>query len=46
LGLKIFEFFEADSDPGSGMLLDPGTGMEKFVSRIHIPERQHCLQEQ
>ncbi len=35
-GLKIFLFFNADPDPGSGILsiLDPGSG-------INIPDPQH-----
>ncbi len=30
-GLKILKFFDADPDPGSGILLtfDPGSGLEK-----------------
>jgi hypothetical protein len=36
LGSKILKFFDADPDPGSGMFLtpDPGSGREKFGSRI------------
>jgi hypothetical protein len=31
-GLKILKFFDADADPGSGILnlFDSGSGMEKF----------------
>jgi hypothetical protein len=28
--VKILEFFDADSDPGSGNFFDPESGMEKF----------------
>jgi hypothetical protein len=27
--VKILKFFDADADPGSGNLFDPGSGMEK-----------------
>jgi hypothetical protein len=39
-GLKMFKFFYADLDPGSGAMLtlDPGYGMEKFGSGINIPD--------
>jgi hypothetical protein len=32
-------------DPGSGIFLtlDPGSGMEKFVSGINVPDPQHNL---
>jgi hypothetical protein len=35
-GLQIFQFFNADTDTGSGIFLtlDPGAGMEKFRSGI------------
>ncbi len=38
LGNKFF-----DADPGSGIFLnlDPGSGMEKFGSELHIPDPQH-----
>jgi hypothetical protein len=46
-GLKIlkFYFFDADTDPGSEIILalDPGYGMDKkprFVSGIKIPDPQ------
>jgi hypothetical protein len=34
--VKIFKFFNADPDPGSGIFLtlDQGSGMEKFGSGI------------
>jgi hypothetical protein len=34
VGLKIFEFFVVDPDPGpcAFLTLDPGSGMEKFDS--------------
>jgi hypothetical protein len=36
-GLKVFKFFDADPDPGSGIFLtrDPESG-------INIPDPQHC----
>jgi hypothetical protein len=40
-GLKILLFLDADLDPGSGNLFDPGSGMEKFKLResgINIPD--------
>jgi hypothetical protein len=42
---KIIDFFDADADPGSSANLtpDPVIGMEKFGSRINIPDPQHCL---
>jgi hypothetical protein len=42
---KILKFFDADPDPGSCQLLDPGSGMEKLDpgSGINIPDPQHCL---
>jgi hypothetical protein len=33
--VKIHKFFNADADPGSENLFDPG-------SRINIPDPQHC----
>jgi hypothetical protein len=34
--IKILKFFDADPDPGCGIFLtlDPGSGIEKFGSRI------------
>jgi hypothetical protein len=42
--VKILLFFvvDADADPGSGNLFDPGSGMGKFISGINIPDPQHC----
>jgi hypothetical protein len=41
-GFKILKFFDADPDPGSGIVftLDPGSRMEKFGSGIDIPDPQ------
>jgi hypothetical protein len=38
--LKILKFFDADPDPESGifLILDSGSGMEKFGSGINIPD--------
>jgi hypothetical protein len=33
---KIHKFVVADPDPRSGTFFDPGSGMEKLVSRIRI----------
>jgi hypothetical protein len=35
--VKILKFFDADPDSGSGILFDPGSGMEK----IRIRDLQH-----
>jgi hypothetical protein len=41
-----FKFFDADSDPGSGIFwtLDPRYERKKFGSGINIPDPQHCFQ--
>jgi hypothetical protein len=41
--LKILKFFDAGPNLGSGIrnLFVPGSGMEKFGSRINIPNPQH-----
>ncbi len=36
--IKILKFFDADADPGSDNLFDPGSGMEKI--RIWYPDEQ------
>jgi hypothetical protein len=36
--VKILKFFDADADPGSENLIDPGSGMEKI--RIWYPGEQ------
>jgi hypothetical protein len=43
LGLKQLKFFGADADPAFGifLILDLGSRMEKFGSRINIPDPQH-----
>jgi hypothetical protein len=41
--VKILKFFDADPDPGSENLIDPGSGMKKFGSGINIPDPQHCI---
>jgi hypothetical protein len=41
-GLKILKFFDADANPGSGILVNPVFGMEKIRSGINIPDPQHC----
>jgi hypothetical protein len=33
--VKILKFYDADADPGSVNLFDPGSG-------INIPDPQHC----
>jgi nucleoid DNA-binding protein len=42
LGLNILKFIDVFPDPGSGILLvlDPGSGMEKFGSGINLPDPQ------
>jgi hypothetical protein len=44
-GLKKLQLFDADPDPGSEIFLtmDPGSGMEKFVSGLNIPDPLHWL---
>jgi len=39
--IKIFKFFDTDSDPDPryGNLFDPGSGMEKFRSWIPDPQQ-------
>jgi hypothetical protein len=41
---EILKFFDADADPdpGSGNIFDPGSGTEKFGFGINIPDPQHC----
>jgi hypothetical protein len=39
--VKIFKFFDADPDPGSGIFLTLNPGWEKFGSGINIPDPQH-----
>jgi hypothetical protein len=45
--VKIRKFFDADADPGSGNLFDPGSGIRARknsdpTSGINIPDSQHC----
>jgi hypothetical protein len=39
--VKILKFFNADSDPGIFLTLDPG--WKRFVSGINIPDPQHWI---
>jgi hypothetical protein len=47
LGLKILRFFDADPDPGFGILstLDPGWKNSDPESGINIADPQHCGKE-
>jgi hypothetical protein len=38
-GVKTLKFFDADTDPGIFLILDPGR--KKFGSWINIPDPQH-----
>jgi len=38
--VKILKILVVDPDPG--IVLTPGSGMEKFGSGINIPDSQHC----
>ncbi len=45
--LKILQFFDADPEPGSGILstLDLGSRMENIGSGINFPDPQHWEKE-
>jgi hypothetical protein len=38
---KIYKFFDADADPGSGNLFALDPGWKRFGSRILIPDPQY-----
>jgi hypothetical protein len=37
----MLNFFVVDPGSGASLILDPGSGMEKFGSGINIPDPQH-----
>ncbi len=45
IGLKIIKFFDADADPGSGIIktLDPEWKNSDPGSGINFPDPQHCF---